>query len=160
MTIDFKFPDVGEGITEGEIVKWRVKVGDKVKADQVLVEVETDKAVVEIPSPQAGTILKIYNKEGDIIKVGETLVSIGEKGERVSEVKKKSVSVVGELEESPEEIEEKHVEVPFKKQILAIPKVRKLAKDLGVDLHKIKGTGPKGRITEQDVKSVGKKVKK
>jgi len=96
MPVEFKFPDVGEGITEGEIVKWRVKVGDSVKQDQVLVEVETDKAVVQLPSPTSGKILKIYQKEGDTVKVGEALVSISgqEKKER------KSTTVIGELKES------------------------------------------------------------
>ena len=83
MTTEFKFPDVGEGITEGEIVKWHVKEGDQVKEHQVLAEIETDKAIVEMPSPATGTILKIMHKEGDTVKVGETLVVIGEKGEKV-----------------------------------------------------------------------------
>ncbi len=73
---DFKFPDVGEGIHEGKIVKWLVKEGDEVKADQAIVEVETDKAVVEIPAPKAGKILKLYHKETQVIKVGETLATI------------------------------------------------------------------------------------
>ena len=73
---EFKFPDVGEGITEGEIVKWRVKEGDIVKEHDVLAEIETDKAVVEIPSPYSGTVTKIHHKEADTVKVGETLVTI------------------------------------------------------------------------------------
>lgn len=76
MAYEFKFPDVGEGIQEGEIVKWRVKVGDVVKEDQPLVEMETAKAIVEIPSPKAGKILATFGKEGDTVKVGATLVSI------------------------------------------------------------------------------------
>lgn len=76
---DFKFPDVGEGIQEGEIVKWRVKVGDEVKEDQPLVEMETAKAIVELPSPKAGTVKKIFGKEGDTVAVGSVLVSIEEK---------------------------------------------------------------------------------
>lgn len=79
--LEFKFPDVGEGIHEGTIVKWRVKEGDEVKSDQVLVEVETDKAIVEIPSPKAGVIGKIFHKEQQIIHVGETLVVLVDKGE-------------------------------------------------------------------------------
>src|SRR5437867_6950344 len=84
MVTEFKFPDVGEGITEGEIVKWHVNEGDKVKEHDVLAEVETDKAIVEMPSPTSGTILKIMHREGDTVKVGETLVVIGEKGEKVT----------------------------------------------------------------------------
>jgi len=78
MAYDFQFPDVGEGIHEGKIVKWLVKEGDDVKADQTLAEVETDKAVVEIPSPKAGKITKLYHKEGEVMKVGEVMVSIDE----------------------------------------------------------------------------------
>lgn len=81
MATDFQFPDVGEGIQEGVIVKWLVKVGDQVKQDQNIVQVETDKAVVDIPSPVSGTILNVNHKEGDTIKVGEVLATIGEKGE-------------------------------------------------------------------------------
>lgn len=79
--LEFKFPDVGEGIHEGTIVKWRVKEGDEVKSDQVLVEIETDKAVVEIPSPRAGVIAKTFHAEKETIKVGDTLVVITDKGE-------------------------------------------------------------------------------
>ena len=77
----FRFPDVGEGITEGEIVRWLVAEGDEVKADQPLAEIETDKAVVEMPSPFTGTVLKLLAKEKDIVKVGAALVSIGRPGE-------------------------------------------------------------------------------
>ena len=83
MAFEFKFPDVGEGITEGTIVKWKIKEGDSIESDYVLAEVETDKAVVEIPSPRKGTILKVYHKEGDTIYVGEVLAVIGEKGEKI-----------------------------------------------------------------------------
>ncbi|MFA7277385.1 MAG: dihydrolipoamide acetyltransferase family protein [Candidatus Gracilibacteria bacterium] len=79
--LEFTFPDVGEGIHEGTIVKWRVKEGDEVKSDQVLVEVETDKAIVEIPSPKAGIIGKIFHKEQQVVHVGETLVVLVDKGE-------------------------------------------------------------------------------
>ena len=92
MVFEFKFPDVGEGIQEGEVVKWLVKEGDKVKEDDVLGQIETDKAVVDIPSPKSGTILKIHIKEGEIVKVGETLVTIGEESEKISEKKKEFIS--------------------------------------------------------------------
>ncbi|MFC2167359.1 dihydrolipoamide acetyltransferase family protein [Acidobacteriota bacterium] len=153
MAQQFRFPDIGEGITEGEIVKWVVKEGDKVEEDQTIAELETDKAVVEIPSPFRGIILKRHFQEKDIIKVGDVLVTIGEKGEDISEentlspkkdslVKEKSSqSIVGEITESSKEI----------KNILATPKVRRLAKDLGVDVKTVMGTGPGGRITEQDI---------
>jgi pyruvate dehydrogenase E2 component (dihydrolipoamide acetyltransferase) len=154
MAKQFKFPDVGEGITEGEIVRWLVKEGDEVKEDQPLAEVETDKAVVEMPSPYAGTILKIHAGVKDIIKVGHVLVTIGEKGEAVvkAAVEMKpdeeaapatGPSVVGVVTDSKEEIRE----------VLATPKVRKLALELGIDIKAVKGTRPQGRISEDDVKA-------
>ena len=85
MAKTFRFPDVGEGITEGEIVRWLVQEGDEVKADQSFAEIETDKAIVEMPSPYAGTVLKLYAKEKDIVKVGQPLISIGAKGESSDE---------------------------------------------------------------------------
>ena len=81
LAMEFRFPDVGEGIHEGTVVKWHFKEGDSVKADQTIVEVETDKAIVELPSPATGTILKRYFMEGQVIKVGQLLVAIGEAGE-------------------------------------------------------------------------------
>lgn len=166
MAVEFKFPDVGEGIAEGEIVRWKVREGDTVKEHDVIAEIETDKAVVEIPSPQNGVILKLHHMEGDTVKVGETLVTIGERGERVvpNAEKKKSVSVVGQLEEAPDEAP---VQVPTtqsqttvptaaetvkKDEVLVLPAVRKLAKELGVELGSVKGTGNNARITEQDVR--------
>jgi pyruvate dehydrogenase E2 component (dihydrolipoamide acetyltransferase) len=103
MAFDFQFPDVGEGIHEGKIVKWLVKEGDTVKMDQGLAEIETDKAVVEIPSPKAGKILKISHKEGEVIKVGEVLVSIEVAGgdqavTSVPAAHEESTGVVGSLE--------------------------------------------------------------
>jgi pyruvate dehydrogenase E2 component (dihydrolipoamide acetyltransferase) len=159
MAKQFKFPDIGEGITEGEIVRWLVKEGDEVKEDQTLAEVETDKAIVEVPSPYSGILLKRHRNEKDIVKVGEVLATIGEKGESpleerpVEAVEEKSLpepsqtaSVVGDLEESRELI----------RDILATPRVRKLALDAGVDIKTLKGTGPQGRITEEDIRNAKK----
>ena len=101
MAFEFKFPDVGEGIQEGEIVRWRVRIGEEVKRDQPLVEVETAKAIVELPSPEAGFILALNGGEGDIIKVGDTLVAIGAKGEKWT-MPEKGPGVVGSF--SSEEI--------------------------------------------------------
>ncbi len=159
MATEFKFPDVGEGITEGELVEWLVKEGDEVKEHQAIARVETDKAIVEIPSPVAGKILKLNHKAGDTVKVGEVLAVIGEEGEKVQEkIKsemKKSVSVVGELEEAesvtPVKSEMKHVFIGLK-EILATPAVRRLARNLSIDLSTVTGSGTSGRITEQDVR--------
>lgn len=154
MAKQFRFPDVGEGITEGEIVRWLVKEGDEVKEDQTVAEIETDKAVVEMPSPYSGTVLKIHAKEKDIVKVGQSLMTIGEKGEAVTEeaagakAEERAApavgpSVVGVVPETRAEIRE----------VLAAPKVRKLAQELGVDIKSVRGTGPQGRITEEDVQA-------
>ena len=169
MVYEFRFPDVGEGITEGTIVKWKVKEGGSVNADQIIADIETDKAVVEIPSPKKGTILKLYHKEGEVIQVHEVLAVIGEKGEKIPEKKAAQAahytgSVVGFLPEAEEE--EKKITVQKKAsasapqpQIMASPLVRKLASVLNVDLITIKGTGPNGLITENDIKNAvsGKK---
>ena len=160
MPFEFKFPDIGEGLTEGEIVRWLVKEGDEIKEGQPLVEVETDKALAEIPSPRTGVILKILAKEKEIVKVGQVIVVFGEKGEALvaPPAKPKSVGVVGELEEAPEEAPSVAAKVqPIKpafvsEHVLATPSVRALAKELGVDINKVQGTGPEGRVLEKDVR--------
>ena len=160
MAFEFKFPDIGEGLTEGEIVRWLVKEGDEVKEGQPLVEVETDKALAEIPSPRTGVILKILAKEKEIVKVGQVMVVIGEKGEALAAPppKPKSVGVVGELEEAPEEVPAAEVRGEAARPTFvsphasATPAVRALAKELGVDINKMKGTGPEGRVLEKDIR--------
>ncbi|MFH1702929.1 MAG: dihydrolipoamide acetyltransferase family protein [Nitrospirota bacterium] len=146
MPFDFTLPDLGEGITEGEIRKWIVKEGDSVEEHQTVLELETDKAVVEVPSPKKGKILKINKEEGEIVKVGEVLMTITEEGEVVEE-RPKSVSVVGVL---PEEEE----------AILATPAVRAFAKELRVNLKTLRGSGPGGSITKDDVIKASEKTKK
>ena len=166
MAFEFKFPDVGEGITEGTIVKWKIKEGDSIESDYVLAEVETDKAVVEIPSPRKGTILKVYHKEGDTIYVGEVLAVIGEKGEKVPEKKERYTgSVVGFVPEAEgkkerPKAEKEAVSSPKEEGIMASPVVRKFARQLDVDLAKVAGTGPNGIITEEDVKNAAGLAKK
>ena len=166
MATEFKFPDVGEGIAEGVLVKWRVEEGDIVKEHDAIADIETDKAIVEMPAPRDGVILKLHHRPGDTVQVGETLVTIGERGEKaavggapVMAQQKKSVSVVGQLEEAEEETKEPlmHVSKPSAAQEgkLAIPAVRRVAKELGVNLEDLTGTGKEGRITEEDVRSAG-----
>ncbi len=113
MATELKFPDVGEGIAKGEIVKWLVKEGSNVKENQEIVQIETDKAVVDIPSPASGRILKINFKEGNIVKVGEVLAVIGKKGEKITEKveKKKTEAVVGEIEDKEVELGYLHQEL-------------------------------------------------
>ncbi len=167
---EFKFPDVGEGIHEGTIVKWLVKEGQIVDSDQVLGEIETDKAVVEMPSPKAGKVLKLHVKEGGTIKVGETMVTIEVEGEAPQtqsiEAKEertgaeKAGGVVGFIPESSESLYKKveKAEKPAESRglVLATPAVRKLAADLGVDITKVKGTGPEDRVLQDDVVNAAK----
>ena len=168
MAFEFKFPDIGEGLTEGEIVRWLVKEGDEVKEGQPLVEVETDKALAEIPSPRTGVILKILAKEKEIVKVGQVIVVFGEKGEALAAPppRPKSVGVVGELEEAPEEVPAAAVKVEPVKAVLvsehtlATPAVRALAKELGVDINKVQGTGSEGRVLEKDVRQFAESKEK
>lgn len=158
--VDVKFPDVGEGVTEGTIVKWLVKEGDEIKADQAVAEVETDKAIVEIPSSRAGKILKLVGKEGDVIKVGSTLASLAAPGEKV-EAEKPEAKPEIKPETKPTEAKPAEVKPEAKPQpeqmpgrVLAVPSTRRLARELGVDISKVKGTGPGGRITDEDVRKV------
>ena len=168
MAFEFKFPDIGEGLTEGEIVRWLVKEGDEVKEGQPLVEVETDKALAEIPSPRTGVILKILAKEKEIVKVGQVMVVIGEKGETLAAPapKPKSVGVVGELEEAPEETPAAEARAEAARptfvspHALATPAVRALAKEIGVDINKVRGTGPEGRALEKDIRQAAEAKEK
>jgi pyruvate dehydrogenase E2 component (dihydrolipoamide acetyltransferase) len=156
--MDFKLPDIGEGIHEGEIVKWIVKQGEKVAADQPMVEVMTDKATVEIPSPVAGTIETVFAKEGETIEVGKVLVVIREEGK--AEVKKAEPASTpapkpAQKAEAPVTREVTPIEttnskaVPF--DVLATPATRKLARDLDLDISTVKGSGLHGRVTKEDV---------
>lgn len=160
MAYEFHLPDIGEGLTEATIIEWLVNVGDDVKLDEPLVEVETDKAVVEIPSPIAGVLLHRGAADGDTLEVGMILAVVGERGEqwemvdqtREGDAPPRGVSadaapIVGRLEEAPSA----QPTVPTGTSgPQALPKVRKLAADLGIDLAAIAGSGPGGRITEAD----------
>jgi pyruvate dehydrogenase E2 component (dihydrolipoamide acetyltransferase) len=164
---EFRLPDIGEGLTEAEIVRWLVPEGGHVDADQPVVEVETDKAVVEIPSPFAGTVLRHGGAEGETIRVGSVLLVIGDETEAadgkpqpdpiVSEpVRSDSAPpIVGNL------VEEAEVLAPIATAatgpgaaVKALPVVRKLARDLGVEIDGIQGSGPEGRVTREDVMAV------
>jgi len=150
MAFDFKFPDVAEGIHEGVVVKWLVKEGDEVKEDQPVVEVETDKAVVEIPIPKAGFVIKMHAKEGETIHVGNPLITIGAKGEKYVETKTAETKTA--QEETKTETVAPSAAPATSGRILATPSTRKFARELGVDLSTVKGSGSGGRITEEDVK--------
>lgn len=148
MAIAFKLPDVGEGTTEGQIVRWLVDVGDTVELDQPLVEVETDKAVVELPAPRAGVILSRYGEVGEVVPVGSTLVVIGEQDERLDQGHdpRSTAEPVHESAPAPEHT------APRFPGVQAAPFTRRLAKEAGLDIETMVGTGPRGRVTPDDVR--------
>ena len=153
MLCEFKFPDVGEGIAEGEIVRWLVKEGDSVEEDQDLLEVETDKALLTLNSPYTGKVTQLHGKEGEIIKVGDVLTTIEAGGEQATALeaeKRDSGTVVGTLGDN------EVVEVV--RPVQATPAVRALAKQMQIDLASVKGTGPGGRITKEDVETAAAKT--
>ncbi|MFP3881354.1 MAG: dihydrolipoamide acetyltransferase family protein [Actinomycetota bacterium] len=157
MARDFRLPDIGEGLTEAEIVRWLVGVGDEVESDQPIVEVETDKAVVEIPSPFAGVVVSLGGEEGDVIEVGEVLLTIGEPEEAPAEPEMEPTRpepIVGTLSDEAETLAPSAPGEPAVPQsIKALPVVRKLARDNDIDLETIEGSGPGGRIMRQDVEA-------
>ena len=161
MAREFRLPDIGEGLTEAEIVEWKVAVGDTVAMDQVVVEVATDKAVVELPTPFAGVVLSLGAQEGEVVEVGTVLVVIGDPdGDEPSAAEADGPAhgdvapIVGTLDTevmslaANPDAPDSHLARPR-----ALPVVRKLARDLGVDLDRVVGTGPDGRITRGDVEA-------
>jgi pyruvate/2-oxoglutarate dehydrogenase complex dihydrolipoamide acyltransferase (E2) component len=134
MPYELKLPDLGEGLTEGEVARWLVSEGQEVAEDDPLVEIQTDKTTVEIPSPAAGRVARILVDEGKVVPVGTVLVVIG--GEPDGDQPR--AEPAAELEPAA--------------KVRATPLVRRVAQELGVDLSGIEGTGPQGRITEEDVR--------
>jgi 2-oxoglutarate dehydrogenase complex dihydrolipoamide succinyltransferase (E2) component len=149
---EFKLPDIGEGVAEGEILKWLVKEGDAVKEDQSLVEVMTDKVNIQIPSPRNGTIAKTLVKEGDVVKVGEPILVIDASPDSAPPT---AAPPLHTKTEAPSQVAVQTVETPAADRTLATPATRRLARELGVDIATVKGTGPGGRVTEDDVRNRG-----
>ncbi|MEB6549510.1 2-oxo acid dehydrogenase subunit E2 [Heyndrickxia sporothermodurans] len=143
--VEVKLHDIGEGMTEGEIVSYLVKVGDPVQSDQPLVEVQTDKMTAELPSPTTGIVKEILVKEGTLVPVGTTILII-ESGQT------KHVQQEVTVSSNRNKVEKTN------RLILAAPYTRKIARELGIDIEKINGTGPAGRITDEDVYNYGKKA--
>src|SRR5262249_3145948 len=145
VSYEFKLPDLGEGLTEGEIARWLVEEGQEIAEDAPLVEIATDKTTVEIPSPAGGKVSQILVAEGEGVPVGTVLVVIGGDGA------------------APEPREEEHPRAepapqqqasrPAGEKVRATPLIRKVAAELGVDLATVSGSGPQGRITEDDVRA-------
>jgi pyruvate/2-oxoglutarate dehydrogenase complex dihydrolipoamide acyltransferase (E2) component len=154
MAYEFKLPDLGEGLTEGEVARWLVEEGQEIAEDDPLVEIATDKTTVEIPSPAAGTVAQILVQAGEVVAVGTVLVVIGADGASVP-----SNSLLQGKEgagNAPQQSEQSKLEPRNRLlqggQVRATPLVRRLAQELGVDLATVAGTGPQGRITEADVR--------
>ena len=155
MASSFKLPDLGEGLTEGEIARWLVAEGQEIAEDEPLVEIQTDKATVEIPSPYAGTVLAILVAEGEIASVGTQLVVIGEPGEDASDKLSQAPRTAAAAGEQPSETVSQGQSTPAAGagRVQATPVVRRIAQELGVELAGVDGSGPAGRITEDDVRA-------
>jgi pyruvate/2-oxoglutarate dehydrogenase complex dihydrolipoamide acyltransferase (E2) component len=147
MAYEFKLPDLGEGLTEGEVARWLVQEGQDIGEDDPLVEIQTDKTTVEIPSPAAGKVAKILVGEGEVVPVGTVLVVIGDGAAPAAEPKARHQPEKRTLQQSVAKSE-----APPSGRVRATPLVRKVAQELGVDLASVNGTGPQGRITEEDVR--------
>lgn len=183
MRYTFKFPDIGEGITEGKILQWYVEKGQAVKSGEALVKMETDKVVTDIPSPKSGTVAAIYGNVGEVINVGHVLVELEIEGVAPEQAKQiarevpapkseapieeKSFGVVGTLEvagdasylpatgegmPSKPALQEKTASTETGRKVLATPVARAMAKDMGVDIREVTGTGPAGRIMKEDIR--------
>ena len=146
MASTFKLPDLGEGLTEGEIARWLVIEGQEVAEDDPLVEIQTDKATVDIPSPYGGTVLQILVAEGEVAPVGAPLVVIGEPGENIEPSEATSQGDGGARPAVA-------ATAGAAGRVQATPVVRRIAQELGVDVSELNGSGPGGRITEDDVRA-------
>ena len=145
----FSLPDLGEGLQEAEIVDWHVAVGDAVVAEQPLVSVETDKAVVEVPSPYSGRIAELHAGVGDIVATGAPLVDFNE-AEAAD-----SGTVVGTMPSEERRVDQAAVQArPARSRVKATPAVRALARKLGIDLAAVEPNGANGQVTAEDVKRV------
>lgn len=158
MAFEFKLPDIGEGIHEGEIVKWFIKPGDEVNEDDVLLEVQNDKAVVEIPSPVKGKVLDILVEEGTVAVVGDTLIKFDAPGYENLKFKGDDHDEEPKAEEAPAEEAPAAAAAPaatteevVNERVIAMPSVRKYAREKGVDIRKVAGSGKNGRIVKSDI---------
>lgn len=150
----FKLPDLGEGLQEAEVTQWHVAVGDEVEVDQPLLAVETEKAIVEIPSPQAGRVERLFAAPGDILKVGAPLVELGGNAPRTAD----AGTVVGRVEAGDEVTREKPTPAggAGAAPVKATPAVRALARRLGVDLTVVTPSGPNDTVIAKDVERVAR----
>lgn len=156
MAKEFKLPDLGEGIHEGEVLAVKVESGQQVKEDDVILEVETDKAAVEIPSPYSDVVTDVKVENGDVVHVGDVMMIFGGSGDNVAKEKPEKEEEAPKEEREPSRAEERgeptgepHREGP----VPAAPSTRRLARELDVNLHEVTPTGPGGRVTREDVRA-------
>ncbi|MYL32973.1 2-oxo acid dehydrogenase subunit E2 [Pontibacillus yanchengensis] len=168
MAYEFKLPDIGEGIHEGEIAKWFVKDGDEVKEDDVLCEVQNDKAVVEIPSPVEGTVKQVHVGEGEVTTVGTVIITFDAPGyedntsessddsskeEEKEEKKEKDEKQEQAKTESSDQSASEEEEDESGERVIAMPSVRKFAREKDVNINKVSGSGKNGRVLKEDVEA-------
>ncbi len=173
-TGEFKLPELGENIESADITKVLVKAGDTIKPDQSVIEIETDKATVEVPSEFEGVVKKVNVNEGDTVKVGEVILTFEGEAPEQKEEKKEEPAAAPVKAEAPEQKEPEPVAPPAKspakaapmprrsdiqsKIVPAAPSVRRFAREIGIDIHSVRGTGPGGRISIDDVKAHAKNI--
>lgn len=160
---EFELPDVGEGVAEGEIVDWHVEVGDTVEEDQVVAEVETDKAVVDVPSPVNGTVQEIHADAGELVPVGDVIITFAEEGdeddsaatsdEEPAEMRTDTATDAGPDSETEASDEAESAETTSDGRVFAAPSARRLAREEGIDIGSVDGSGPGGRVSERDVRA-------
>jgi len=175
MATEFKLPELGENIESADVIAVLVKAGDRIEKEQSVIEIETDKATIEVPSSVEGIITEVLVKEGDNIEVGKTLIKVDASAEKVGSVTEKPTPeekpIVKVETDKPEEVElpkdevseiqpeENYKQPPVMKgSAPAAPSVRRIAREIGIDINEVKGTGTGGRISMEDVKAHSKKT--
>ena len=166
MAFEFRLPDIGEGIHEGEVVKWFVAKGDKINEDDTLLEIQNDKAVVEIPSPVTGTVEEILVEEGKVAIVGDILIRLdapgyespaGEEGKEETEAQVQATAEAGQEIDKEERrrfsLNKSKLATDSSKRVIAMPSVRKFAREQEVDIHQVQGTGKNGRVLKEDIEA-------
>ncbi|MET3849778.1 pyruvate/2-oxoglutarate dehydrogenase complex dihydrolipoamide acyltransferase (E2) component [Paenibacillus sp. OAE614] len=169
---EYRFPELGEGLHEGEIIKMHIKPGDKVTDDDIIMEVQNDKAVVEVPCPVNGTVQEVFTKDGQVCRVGEVVAIIdaegevpeqeapaGDHGAQEADAAKGSADTTSSpAASSPADDKEGGADqapapAAPNKEVLATPSVRKFAREQGVDITQVSGTGNNGKVTKEDVEA-------
>ena len=167
MALEFKLPDIGEGVVEGEIVRWLVKEGDVLREDQPMVEVMTDKATVEIPTPRAGRVHKLMVDAGKLCAVGQVMIVIDTGGTASPSAAPTPAAQAPVTQAAPAQAAQAQVSAPVQtvsaaeaagRKVLATPATRQLARNLGIDIRTVLGSGPGGRVTRDDVRRLSEKA--